>query len=68
MSKIITIELLNNANNANLNRDDLGQVKTASIGGTSRLRISSQCLKRTIRTELQNLDIFKDAASIRSSR
>lgn len=35
---------------ANLNRDDLGRPKTAVVGGTNRLRISSQSLKRAWRT------------------
>jgi len=35
---------------SNLNRDDLGKPKSAIFGGTNRLRISSQCLKRTWRT------------------
>lgn len=35
---------------SNLNRDDLGTPKTAMFGGERRLRISSQCLKRTWRT------------------
>jgi CRISPR system Cascade subunit CasC len=35
---------------ANLNRDELGTPKTAIFGGERRLRISSQCLKRTWRT------------------
>lgn len=34
---------------SNLNRDDLGSPKTAIFGGSRRLRISSQCLKRTWR-------------------
>lgn len=34
---------------SNLNRDDLGTPKTAIFGGARRLRISSQCLKRTWR-------------------
>lgn len=34
----------------NLNRDELGTPKTAMFGGVRRLRISSQCLKRTWRT------------------
>ncbi|MCL2661498.1 MAG: type I-E CRISPR-associated protein Cas7/Cse4/CasC, partial [Acidobacteriaceae bacterium] len=42
---------------ANLNRDDLGQPKTAKLGGTERLRISSQSLKRAWRTS----DVFKTA-------
>lgn len=35
---------------SNLNRDDLGRPKSAIIGGTTRLRISSQALKRAWRT------------------
>jgi CRISPR system Cascade subunit CasC len=35
---------------ANLNRDDLGRPKTALFGGTQRLRVSSQSLKRAWRT------------------
>lgn len=35
---------------SNLNRDDLGSPKTAVFGGHRRLRVSSQCLKRTWRT------------------
>jgi len=35
---------------SNLNRDDLGTPKSAIFGGHRRLRISSQCLKRTWRT------------------
>ena len=34
---------------SNPNRDDLGRPKTASFGGTPRLRISSQALKRAAR-------------------
>jgi CRISPR system Cascade subunit CasC len=35
---------------SNLNRDELGTPKSAVFGGTRRLRLSSQCLKRTWRT------------------
>jgi CRISPR system Cascade subunit CasC len=40
---------------ANLNRDDTGRPKTAVIGGAERLRISSQSLKRAVRTS----DVFR---------
>lgn len=42
---------------SNLNRDDLGRPKTARIGDTNRLRISSQSLKRAWRTSAA----FEDA-------
>ena len=40
---------------ANLNRDDVGRPKSAVFGGTPRLRISSQSLKRAWRTS----DVFQ---------
>ena len=40
-----------------LNRDDVGSPKSAIIGGVERARVSSQCWKRAVRTELQNLGI-----------
>jgi CRISPR system Cascade subunit CasC len=39
-----------------MNRDDSGLQKTAVFGGTTRSRISSQCLKRAIRQS----DLYKD--------
>lgn len=50
MSEFIQLHLLTSYPPANLNRDDLGRPKTAVIGGASRLRISSQSLKRAWRT------------------
>jgi len=38
-----------------LNRDDVGAPKTAVVGGVTRARVSSQCWKRQVRLELQNL-------------
>ena len=35
---------------SNLNRDDTGAPKTCEFGGARRARISSQCLKRAVRT------------------
>lgn len=45
----IQIHMLQNHSPANLNRDDLGAPKTCYFGGVLRSRISSQCLKRSIR-------------------
>jgi CRISPR system Cascade subunit CasC len=56
MSRFIQLHLLTSYPPANLNRDDLGQPKTARIGGVERLRISSQSLKRAWRTS----DVFKE--------
>ncbi|MCU7816055.1 MAG: type I-E CRISPR-associated protein Cas7/Cse4/CasC [Candidatus Thiodiazotropha sp. (ex Rostrolucina anterorostrata)] len=49
MSRFVQLHLLTSYPPANLNRDDLGRPKTASMGGAQRLRISSQSLKRAWR-------------------
>ena len=46
---LIEIHMIQNHAPANLNRDDLGAPKTCYFGGVLRSRISSQCLKRSIR-------------------
>ena len=56
MSTFIQAHLLVAYPAANLNRDDSGRPKTMIYGGAERLRISSQSLKRAIRTS----DTFAD--------
>src|SRR5579862_6842189 len=46
---LIQIHAIQNHSPANLNRDDLGAPKTCYFGGVLRSRISSQCVKRSIR-------------------
>lgn len=46
---LIQIHMLQNYAPSNLNRDDTGSPKDAIFGGYRRGRISSQCLKRSIR-------------------
>ncbi len=46
---LIQIHMIQNHAPSNLNRDDLGSPKTCYFGNVLRLRISSQCLKRSIR-------------------
>jgi len=46
---LIEIHCIQNHSVANLNRDDLGAPKTCFFGGVIRSRISSQCIKRSIR-------------------
>jgi CRISPR system Cascade subunit CasC len=57
MSRFLQLHLLTFYPPANLNRDDTGRPKTAVIGGTTRLRVSSQALKRAWRTS----DVFQTA-------
>lgn len=54
---LIQIHILQNYQPSNLNRDDTGSPKDAMFGGVLRGRISSQCLKRSIRKS----QTFKDA-------
>lgn len=57
MTRFVQLHLLTAYPPANPNRDDLGRPKTAVFGGVTRLRLSSQALKRAIRTS----DGFKAA-------
>jgi len=50
---LIAIHAIQNHSPANLNRDDLGAPKTCYFGGVLRSRISSQCIKRSIRMSPQ---------------
>lgn len=54
-ARFLQVHLLTAYGPANLNRDDLGQPKTAMLGNAQRLRISSQSLKRAWRTS----DVFQ---------
>jgi len=49
MKKFVQLHMLKSYPTSNLNRDDLGAPKSVNFGGTERLRISSQCLKRNYR-------------------
>ncbi|AKS22505.1 MAG: CRISPR-ssociated protein, Cas4 [Leptospirillum sp. Group II 'C75'] len=49
MKTLIEIHVLQNFAPSNLNRDDTGAPKDALFGGTRRARISSQCIKRSVR-------------------
>jgi CRISPR system Cascade subunit CasC len=57
MERYLQLHTLTSFAPSNLNRDDTGRPKTATIGGSPRLRISSQSLKRAIRTS----DVYRDA-------
>lgn len=57
MTQFIQFHMLVSYPPSNLNRDDLGRPKTAIMGGSQRLRVSSQSLKRAWRQS----DIFKES-------
>lgn len=69
MTTFIEFHVLRSFPPSNLNRDDLGTPKTALFGGSRRLRISSQCLKRTWRTsEHFRGGLAEDELGIRTNR
>ncbi|TRZ48110.1 hypothetical protein D4S03_10340 [bacterium] len=61
---LIEIHLIQNHSPANLNRDDLGAPKTCYFGGVPRARISSQCLKRSIRQPANPEDVHNRGAGM----
>lgn len=71
MSRFLQLHLLTFYPPSNLNRDDTGRPKTATVGGVPRLRISSQALKRAWRTawrECDNFAALKDYLGDRTQR
>ncbi len=57
MSRFIQLHILTFYPPSNLNRDDTGRPKSAIMGGVERLRVSSQAIKRAVRTS----DVFQQA-------
>ncbi|ADJ47557.1 CRISPR-associated protein CSE4 [Amycolatopsis mediterranei S699] len=65
---IIELHLLQSFPVSNLNRDDVGQPKTATFGGSTRGRISSQCLKRSARQLFTDHGLTDTETGIRTKR
>ena len=66
---LFEIHMLKNYPPTNLNRDDTGAPKTCVFGGTTRGRISSQCLKRSWRTsELFQSEIGEGKFGVRTRK
>lgn len=61
---LIEIHMIQNHSPSNLNRDDLGAPKTCIFGGVTRARISSQCLKRSIRNPGNPQDVHNRGPGI----
>jgi hypothetical protein len=61
---LIEIHILKNYSPSNLNRDDLGAPKTCFFGGVPRARISSQCIKRSIRNPGNIYDVHNKGPGI----
>ena len=68
MSRFLQLHLLTFYPPSNLNRDDTGRPKTATVGGVPRLRISSQALKRAWRTSAAFAEHLADHRGRRTQR
>ncbi|MGH0036460.1 MAG: type I-E CRISPR-associated protein Cas7/Cse4/CasC [Myxococcota bacterium] len=68
MSTFLQFHLLTSYPPSNLNRDDLGQPKSALLGGVHRIRISSQALKRAWRTSSVFADALSGKLGVRTKR
>ena len=66
MTCFIQLHLLTSYPPANLNRDGLGRPKTAEMGGDTRLRVSSQSLKRAWRTSTVMESALKEHIGVRT--
>jgi CRISPR system Cascade subunit CasC len=65
---LIELHAIQNHAPSNLNRDDTGSPKEAFFGGHRRARISSQCLKRSIRKSPLLRDELGDELAFRTKR
>ncbi|MEV0680106.1 type I-E CRISPR-associated protein Cas7/Cse4/CasC [Actinosynnema sp. NPDC050436] len=65
---ILELHLLQSFPVSNLNRDDVGQPKTATFGGHTRARVSSQSLKRSARLLFQDHGLDISETGVRTKR
>src|SRR3712207_5559036 len=59
---LVELHIIQNFAPSNLNRDDTGSPKDCEFGGYRRARISSQCLKRAVRTAFREHELVPDGA------
>src|SRR5436190_15746064 len=66
---LVELHLLQNFAPSNLNRDDTGAPKDCELGGHRRARISSQSIKRAIRTMFEDEELIPaENLAIRTKR
>lgn len=65
---MIELHILQNFAPANLNRDDTGAPKDCDFGGYRRARVSSQCLKRSVRRYFEDEKLAADQKTTRTKR
>jgi CRISPR system Cascade subunit CasC len=65
----LELHILQSFSPSNLNRDDTGSPKDCEFGGVRRARVSSQCLKGSIRLAFQRQGLLKeDSLAVRTRR
>jgi CRISPR system Cascade subunit CasC len=65
----VELHIVQNFAPSNLNRDDTGSPKDCEFGGYRRARISSQCLKRAVRTAFDQHGLLPpEARAVRTKR
>lgn len=67
-NKFLNLHLLTSYSPSCLNRDDMGMQKSAVFGGVRRVRVSSQCLKRSLRQNERYATFFGNSSIRTSSR
>lgn len=65
---LVELHILQNFAPSNLNRDDTNSPKDCTFGGFRRARISSQCIKRAIRTEPSFSTSVEGKVGVRTKR
>lgn len=66
---LIELHIIQNFAPSNLNRDDTGSPKSCEFGGYRRARISSQAIKRAIRTEFEDRELLpEENRAVRTKR
>src|SRR3990172_2132718 len=63
---LLEIHMIQNHAPSNLNRDDTGSPKECLFGGALRARISSQCLKRSVRKSVLFEEELREHLGIRT--
>ena len=64
----VELHILQNFAPSNLNRDDTNAPKDCEFGGFRRARISSQCLKRSIRSEFSRSELIAEEHRAKRTR
>jgi len=64
----VELHILQNFPPANLNRDDTGSPKDCEFGGERRARVSSQCIKRSVRMHPSFAETLGQAIGVRTKR